>query len=54
MLESHGIRCVVIQSPLSSIYPTTYGENFGGTKLYAEDDKAEEAAQLLRNHGDLD
>lgn len=54
MLESNGIGCVLMQSPLSAIYPTPDGDNFGGVKLYAEDDKAPEAVRLLREHGDLE
>jgi len=49
MLRSQGIRTEVIESAGSELFPAPYG-GVGTTSLYAEADKAGEAARLLDNH----
>lgn len=52
MLESNGIESRVEQSGISTIFPAPGAYN-GGISLYVNDDMAEEAAKLLKEHGDL-
>lgn len=45
-LESNGIKCEIISNAMSDIFPAP-GAGLGSIDLYVEDDKFEEAKQLL-------
>lgn len=52
MLASYGIQAEVLASALSSIYPTPDAGNSYYSLYCMDSSKAEEAARLLREHGD--
>lgn len=51
MLESYGISCRIEQNGLSSVFPAPGAYN-GGITLYVAEAQAEEAVNLLKEHGD--
>lgn len=51
MLENHGIRCHVADDAMSTLYGA--GATWAPVRLFVAAAEAEQAVELLRQHGDI-